>query len=93
MCVPSPTPHGLNPPLCVYLIARHLCVQRSVLLRPKYGPSQVSTPEAAAGVLYTALQGWFVYWMHSDTNLLKFLLICMGLCVSVYVCVCLCVYV
>ena len=72
------------------------CVQRSVLLRPKYGPSQVSTPEAAAGVLYTALQGWFVYWMHSmpaDTNLLIFLLICMGVCVSVYVCVCLCVYV
>ena len=47
------------------------CVQRSVLLRPKHGLPQVSTPEAAAGVLYTALQGLFVYWMWlmpADTN-------------------------
>ena len=71
------------------------CVQRSVLLRLKHGPSQVSTPEAATGVLYTALQGWFVYWMHSmpaDTNLLIYLS-CNGRFAWVCVCVCVCVYV
>ena len=62
---------------------------------PKHGPSPVSTPEAAAGVLCTALQGWFVYWMHSmpaDTNLLIYLS-CNGRFAWVCVCVCVCVYV